>query len=362
VIVVGAGLVGCSTAVALRRRGAEVVVLEKAVPGAEASSAAGGILSPQAECDNDGAFLRLCLAGLDATRAMVDDIERHTDVDCALDDNGTAISAVDDHERDALAARIAWQHAAGLSAQWLVPGQTALFPREARLESAAYAQGLARLAHHDGAVLQSGSSVERIEHQPGRHGDALGGVRLTDGSLLEGDAVVVCAGAWSARVKGSTISADVVFPMRGQMVELEGPVPDLVRTTFVGKSYAIPRRDGRIVIGSTLEDVGFDNRTTDEGIAAVRKRAIHALPALAQLPVKRTWSGLRPASKDGLPLLGETPVAGLFVSTGHFRNGVLLAAISGDVLARQIFGESIELDLAPFHPGRFSTSSPNALA
>jgi glycine oxidase len=145
-----------------------------------------------------------------------------------------------------------------------------------------------------------------------------------------------------------------VFPVRGQIVELDGPPGLLPRVTFFGRAYAIPRFDGKLVIGSTMEPVGFDKRTTEEGIARVRATAEHAIPALKALPFVRAWAGLRPGTKDGLPLLGESDVQGLLLSTGHFRNGVLLAAESARLIADLVDGKTPGFDLSPFAPQRFA--------
>lgn len=359
VVVVGAGLVGAASAAELLRRGHSVTLLERALPGAEASSAAGGILSPQAECDEDGPLLSLCLAGLPATRAFVQQIRDGTGDDPALDphleENGNALIAVTDEDQRLLVERVRWQRARGLRVTWLQEGRLALFPDEGRLEPGPYTRGALALARARGAHVIADAPVERVVHA----GGAVEGVMLRDGRVLEADVVVVAAGAWTAQVPGACVGPDVVFPVRGQMVELQGPPGLLERVTFFGRAYAIPRVDGKIVLGSTMERVGFDKSTTPDGIARVRAHAEQALPVLRGLPMTRAWAGLRPATRDGLPLLGETDVRGLFVSSGHFRNGILLAALSAKLLAALITDSAGSPGLADqaveaFSPRRFA--------
>jgi glycine oxidase len=350
VVVIGAGLVGASSAAELRARGHAVTLLERAVPGAEASSAAGGILSPQAECDEDGPLLDLCLKSLVATRALVQQIREETGVDPRLVENGNALLAITEEDRALLAARVKWQRARGLRVEWVREGDEALFPDEGALEAVPYVEGALALARKRGATVRSGVPVETVVVEGGR----ARGVKLKDGAMLEADVVLVAAGAWSAQVPGARVREGVVFPVRGQIVELDGPPGLLPRVTFFGRAYAIPRFDGKLVIGSTMEPVGFDKRTTEEGIARVRATAEHAIPALKSLPFVRAWAGLRPGTKDGLPLLGESDVQGLLLSTGHFRNGVLLAAESARLIADLVDGKKPGFDLSPFAPQRFA--------
>lgn len=339
VVVVGGGMIGCAVAAALRSRGHAVVVCEGAVPGGEASSAAAGILGPQLEHDQDGPAVDLGLAGRAATLAWVRAIREETGVDVELGAPGATVKALDDDDAAALARRVTWQRARGLRAEWRGDEREAFFADDTTVDTRAYAHGLAALARARGARVVTGVPVT------GLLGDAalVHGVTLADGNEVSAEHVVVCAGAWSTVVPGVADAAGLprgaVFPVRGQIVELVGPpglVPGMV---YGGKGYVVPRRDGRLICGSTMERVGFDKSVTAAGVKTVLEKAITLVPAVAELRVAATWAGLRPASLDGLPLLGKTRAPGLLLATGHLRNGVLLAAITGELLAAIVDGE-----------------------
>ncbi len=346
VVVVGGGLVGTAVARALAKRGVDVVVCERGVPGAEASWAAGGILSPQAECDVDGPLLRLCLAGLAQTLELCASLG-----DVGLRTPGTLDVASTADERQALQARVRWQQLAGLSASWLeateiqtrfdVDAPTfggAFFPGEASLEPRRFFEMLRASAQASGVRSVTGRRVVAVEEQR---------VILDEGEI-KGDAVVVCAGAWTAQVPGSGVDAALLFPVRGQMAELQGQKTlDLV--VYGHGGYAVPRAQGRVVVGSTMEHAGFAKAVTAGGLQKVLRTATSLLPSLVDAPVLSTWAGLRPATSDGLPLLGRS-TSGAWIASGHFRNGVLLAAVSGERLAAALV-DDVALDPA-FAPSR----------
>lgn len=368
VIVVGAGLVGLATTLELARRGHPVELLERAVPGAEASTAAAGILGPQLEHETDGPTLELALAGARATHALVDELAaRGLHVD--LHTQAAVKLAFSPEETEALAQRVAWQQARGLRVE-LVDGDearrrdpglgpdavaAAFFPDDHCLDPRRYGEALqACVRALPGVRISSGIPVSGLVLEAGR----CCGVRLENGRLLRGELVVVCGGAWSLRVpdvaEAVGASMDDVRPVRGQMVELRGP-PGVVQRVIYGPSgYVVPRADGRVVCGSTMEDAGFDKTVTAAGVATILERARRSVPALGAFALSTTWAGLRPAPRDGLPLLGPTRTPGLWLSTGHFRNGVLLAAVSAQVLGALVHGDQPAVDVASFSPERLA--------
>jgi len=360
IIVVGAGLVGTAVARALARGGADVTVVERGVPGAEASWAAGGILSPQAECDEDGPMLRLCLDGLAATRRVIAELRTELGVggDVGLIDGGTLDIAATDGEARALEERVRWQQQAGLQAQSLdaagvkqiagVIGDVvggAFFPTEASLDPRLLFEALRASAIQAGATF-----VHRVV----RRVDATSIVVDNggdDGQRMTADAVVVCAGAWTPQVPGTDVDDGAIFPVHGQMVEIDGPVGAFDAVVYGRGGYVVPRRDGRVIAGSTMERQGFHKAVTVGGLAKVLTMVGALVPSLQQAPVRSTWAGLRPGSKDGLPLLGRQP-SGLWLASGHFRNGILLAAVSGERLAGALLRQE-PIDEA-FSPTRFA--------
>jgi glycine oxidase len=362
VVVVGAGLVGTAVARALARAGARVTVVERGVPGAEASFAAGGILSPQAECDVDGPMLRLCRRGLGDLRALLPDLCAEASVDApALGwrEGGTLDVAVTADEVAALQRRVDWQTRAGLAAQWLDGDEVrrrapvgddvrgaAFFPDEAAVEPRALFEALRASAVGAGVVLRTGQRVVDVDATSVGLAGAAGVTRLG------GDAVVVAAGAWTPQVVGAGVGASAIEPVRGVMVEIDGgDVGRAFDTVVYGHGgYAVPRRDGRVLVGSTMERVGFDKGITVAALGTLLGRAAALVPGLATRPVRTQWAGLRPGTVDGLPLLGPSST-GVWIASGHFRNGVLLAAASGELITAALLG-GVDVDAA-FSPRRF---------
>ena len=364
IVVVGAGLVGTAVARSLALAGASVTVVERGVPGAEASWAAGGILSPQAECDEDGPFLRLCLDGLAATTRLVDELKDQLGLAVPVIKGGTLDVAFDEAEAKALRARVAWQANAGLDAVWLerddvrrvasiVDGDdvvgAAYFAGESSLDPRILFEALRGSAQKAGATLvrRTVTSVKAdavvVDHDDVRE-------------VLHADAVVVCACAWTPHVDGAGVGADVVFPVKGQMIELLHAPGAFTPVIYGRGGYIVPRQDGRIVAGSTMERAGFDKGITVSGMQKVTSMVQALAPALSTTPIRHSWAGLRPGTVDGLPLLGQHD-NGVWVASGHFRNGVLLAAISGERLASAMLDESDKAAaaaLVPFSPRRFS--------
>jgi glycine oxidase len=361
VIVVGGGVMGCGIALRLRQAGARVTVLERSIPGAEASSAAGGILAPQMESEGPGPFLDLCLK----SRALYPDFARElhalTGVDVAYLPSGLLHVAFDEAGARRLEATVGWQKERGLRAELLGPREVHLlepqlsgalvaaarFPDDHQVDNRLLTRALTMAAAKVGATFRTGYVRGVVEAQ-GR----VVGVDL-DGETLRADAVVIAAGSWSGLVQGISLDPRVVRPARGQMVQLQTRLPLLSHVVFSDKGYLIPRADGRIIAGSTLEFAGFEKHVTAEGLQRILALALELCPALASAPVQETWAGLRPYTEDHLPILGAGPLPGLFLATGHFRNGILLAPITARLLAQAILGESPLVDLSPFRFDRF---------
>jgi glycine oxidase len=360
VVIVGAGLVGTAIARALAGRGADVVVVEKGVPGAEASWAAGGILSPLAECDDDGPMLRLCLDGLATTRTLAGEL-RAAGHDVQWIDGGTLDVAFDDAAETRLRARLQWQEQAGYSGgsggRWLdadavralapMVGDVrggAWFPGEASLDPRLLFVGLRATAEAAGATFLRRRVTSVSRHRVVVDDDGVS-------TSLDGDAVIVAAGAWTPQVQGADVAADAVFPVRGQMLELQGPAGAFAPVIFSSKGYVVPRKDGRVLAGSTMEHAGFAKAVTPAGLARLGAMVQALVPSLQDAPVVSTWAGLRPGTKDGLPLLGQQ-ANGVWIASGHFRNGVLLAAQTAALLARALLDDD-DGALRPFSPTRF---------
>jgi glycine oxidase len=178
------------------------------------------------------------------------------------------------------------------------------------------------------------------------------GVELADGAAIEGSAVVLAAGSWSSLVEESTLAPGAVQPARGQMVELRLPDQILRGVVEGARGYLSPRDDGRVLVGSTVELVGYKLGATAGAVRDLLAAATHLVPALAAATVGRTWAGFRPYTRDETPLIGATATEGLFLATGHFRNGVLLAPVTGEIIAALVTGGTPEVDASAFAPAR----------
>jgi glycine oxidase len=346
VAVLGGGVIGCAVARELARAGMRVALFERTRIGAEASAAAAGMLGVQGETD-DEVMLRL---GLESRRLFPELLEAlHAETGMAVEywRTGTLYLAFNGAEEAALAARRAWQAAAGADAEGLAPRQVwalepavsrrvrsgVLFPLDGRVDPVALTQGLARAAGAAGCALREGEDVKAVVAEHGR----IAGVTTASGRVAC-DAVVNAMGAWAGRVRGTTPLP--VQPVRGQMAVVQAARPPFRHAVYSARGYAVARRDGRVLLGSTREAVGFDKRVTAGGISAILDAALELAPGLGALPLTGAWAGLRPGSTDGRPIVGADPaVHGYYVATGHYRNGVLLAPITARLVGALLHGE-----------------------
>ncbi len=361
VVVIGAGVQGCAVALRLAQAGLDVALLERSIPGAEASSAAGGILSPGVEALEPGPFHALGRASLARYRAFVEELEALTGLGCGWRGGGTLEVALDDTHAQLLAGRAARLERAGLPVE--VVDDAALralepavspeargalwFADEASVDPRLLGRALSIAAARAGARILTGQ-VRAIRQAGGR----VAGVEHETGPI-DAPAVVLAAGAWSLQVAGHGLPAGAVRPIRGQIAVVDTRPPLLSRVIFSGHGYVVPRSDGRILIGSTMEEVGFEKAVTAGGLRQVLDVGIGIAPAMARAPVVETWSNFRPASPDGEPILGPGAVPGLFYATGHTRNGILLTPITADAVSACVLGRAPPVDLAPFSAARF---------
>ena len=357
----GGGIIGCSIAFHLARAGVIPLVLEKTAVAAEASSGGAGLLTAQAHTDDPDPFFDLKLASRALYPSLADELRERVDLDVEYRQLGHVVPALTDAEARRVSARVAWQAARGLPAQWLTVAEArelepglppeilgvGWFPEDHHINSTAMTQALASAANRLGAQVRVECQVVDLV----RDGDRVTGVR-TPTETISAPTVVLCAGAWSGEFEAAAGIPLPVFPAKGQIVVARLPVPAL-RHVVYASVYAIPRATGEHIIGSTVEYVGFDKRVTVEGVASLLNEATTLAPALREAEMVTSYGCLRPASADGLPLLGPVPGRpGLILATGHFRNGILLAPITGQLIAELIVGGAPSISLAPFRPDR----------
>ena len=345
VAIVGGGVMGCATALALTERGVEVVVLERAVPGAEASSAAAGILGAQAELHGREDDAALFVQARDGWPSWAARLKEASGVDVGWRRSGVLLVARSEGERAELAHEVAWQTARGLRAELLEPtrarevepqlAETVLaaahFPDDAQVDPPALLRAMmAAIALDPRATIRAGSTVVRLLVEA----DRCVGVVLDDGEV-RAEATVLAAGSWSSLVPGVPASVPAVRPVRGQMVLLDERPPRVRTIVFGAGGYIVPRGDGRVLCGSTMEHVGFRREVTAGGVHAILAGALACVPSLASAQLAGTWSNFRPHAEKGA-LVGASSLAGLFLATGHHRNGILLAKTTADAVTAAI--------------------------
>ena len=363
VVVVGGGLVGCALARALTRRRLSVVVLERGHTGREASAAAAGFLSPQADFAVDGPLVRLGMASRDLYPRWARAVRRESGIDPRWRRHGMLWAAVSVAEERALAARAVWQrrcgwrveHVSRRRARLLVPGlgpavrSAVFFPDDASIDNERLAVAAALAARRAGAAIVEGCAVRRVLVRAGR----TVGVETEQGTVAA-PVVVNAAGAWAAGVGvPAGTRPPAVVPVRGQMVVLRGLAGVVDRPLHGRRGYFAPRADGRVLVGSTYEHAGFDKRTTARAVAALLVMAERLVPASASAAVESVYAGLRPGTRDGLPILGAAPgVPGLWYACGLYRNGILLAPVVAEALADLVTTGTTSWAIEAFAPAR----------
>lgn len=369
VLIIGGGVIGLSIARELHRSGAgKITVLDKGVCGGGASWAAAGMLSPDVHGVEHDSFYELCAASEAMFPALAAELNEETDVDIELEQTGTLEVAVGDKQGSQLLAKCRAQAAAGITAETLSledllkrePELSSLitigafYPNDWQVENRKLLAALRRYAELNGIEIRENIEVTNVIVYDGR----ANGVGTAAGRV-SAEHTIIATGAWTSLIKlGSSEMPFDVKPIRGQIVEFQGRPGEIAHVIWSDHGYIVPRRDGRILAGSTSEDVGFDHSVTDEARDELISMATQIAPVIGTLPVTAHWSGLRPFAADGLPVIG--PVAGidgLTVASGHYRNGILLAPITARLVADRILNNEATLDLAAFRPDRFRSAA-----
>jgi glycine oxidase len=350
VVIIGGGVIGLSLAWRLRRNGASVLVVEKGEPAREATHAAGGMI---AHCDphNPPALAGMIAAGARMYPEFVRELREEAFESPDLRDAGT-IAFLDSGETPNCAGARALENGemSAIAPLITLRGPAYLLP-ERSLDPRKLGSALEKAARNLGADFATGSAVTEVAVLGGR----ATGVRTTK-SFYAAGAVVNCAGAWAAQIKPFGAPTR---PVKGQMLCVvpaaaghhSGPL--LQHTVRTPEVYIIPRSDGRIVLGATLEEAGFDKRVDPDIVQRLHRAAEKVVPAIGQMRIHEAWAGLRPGTPDGLPILGATAMSGYFVATGHYRDGILLAPITAKLMTELLGGQSTTLNLVPFSPQRF---------
>ena len=355
-IVVGAGLIGLACGWRAAERGLSVLVVERAPePGAGASGVAAGMLAPVTEADfGEELLLRMNLAARERWRAFAARLEERAGLPTGYREAGALFVAADRDDAEELRRLHAFQRSLGLDADWLTPGECRRLepglsprvaggihsPQEAQAEPRAVLRALRAAFEHAGGELACDLEVEALELD----GERVTGVRTARGRLAAGQ-VVIAAGPWSPALAPRK-PGPPVRPVKGQILELRtrGGMPEpLTRIVRSPRCYLLARGDGRVVLGATVEEQGFDTAVTADGVYRLLDAAWEVLPEVAELELVAARAGLRPGSRDNAPVVSrDERWSGLVWATGHYRNGVLLAPHTAEVVTALLAGERVE--------------------
>ena len=366
VIVVGGGIIGCSIALRLAQSGVKVAVFERGRIGCEASWAAAGMLSAQTSASGPGPFFDLCIRSREMYPDLSSELLELSGIDVEYSDEGALCVALEEGDEGEVEEWSGWQREAGLGVERLTASEArsvepelvesaagAVFiPGDHQVENRLVMEALAVALKKVGAEVLEERAVDALAVDRGK----VIGV-ISRGEKFAAGVVVVAAGCWSEGLLAPLGLKARVVPVRGQMVALKGEGPPITRILHSRECYLIPRRDGRILVGATVEHVGFKKAVTAGGLASLTTSAVQLVPALGHYEVVESWSGLRPDTVDHLPILGECGIDGLFLATGHFRNGILLAPITAQLITTLILSHSIPPSLIPFGIQRFDTET-----
>jgi glycine oxidase len=351
VLIVGGGIIGLSLSIELRKRGATVLIVERGEPGREASHAAGGMLVDCA-LETQAALQALASASARMYPEFAYELEVESGMKVDLRDHGAIVFPPQEHARE-------WEKAlsecavqapklAQLEPALADPNRHAFLLKERSVDPRALIAAALKAAKNRGVDFSSGNEVTSVTIADG----CATGVATTK-NVCRAAKVVNCAGAWSGQIGPDTIPTR---PVKGQMLCLAAPSRELLRHVIRSPEvYLIPRSDGRILAGATVEEAGFDKRTDPATMQRFHRAAIALVPELRNAKILEDWAGLRPGTSDALPILGATATPGYYVATGHFRDGILLAPITAQVMADVVNGVAPAHDLVPFSPSRFSS-------
>lgn len=374
ILIVGGGVIGLTLARELHKKGnCSITVVDRGPVGMEASFAAAGLLAPQAEMDRIDPFFELGKKSRDLYPRFADDLRRETGIDIELDRSGTLYVAFSDDDTAIIRTRLRRQKEAGLRVDHLTAKdlrreepfispdvrEGLLFHDDWQVENRVLLDALKAYAQANGIELIENSEVLKVLANGGKVAGA-----ESRKTRFESPVVILTTGAWTSLIKTADGEVPVpgITPVRGQMIRFHTAKRLFGRVIYSPRGYLVPRKLGTILAGATEENAGFDKRVTSTGVASVLAGAIELVPGLSSLPIDDSWSGLRPAAPDRLPVIGECPIMeNLFVATAHFRNGILMAPETARILAERILSGRDSEVFEEFGPARFFPATATAI-
>lgn len=337
IVVIGAGVIGLSSAYELARLGACVTVLERGDAGAESSWAGGGILFPLLPWDYGMPVAALTEFSRQCYPEWIESLRLQTGINPEYLVSGMRVLPPYD-----MGKALAWCETHGLRAE--KEGDALLLPDVAQVRNPRLMRALRRSLELMGVSIIEHAEVAGFKFA----GSHIAGVETSRG-IYTADNYIVAAGAWSGELLGGLASQTPIWPVRGQMLLFKAELGLLPHILLQDGVYLIPRLDGHILVGSTLEDVGFDKGVTEDARVTLLSKAVAMFPPLSQASLVRHWAGLRPASPDNVPVIGRHPeIENLYLNAGHFRYGVTMAPASASLLANMIAGKAQPIDVSPY--------------
>jgi glycine oxidase len=370
VAVIGGGVIGLAIGWRLAAAGCSVDIFERGAAGHGASWAAAGMLAAGIEAEpGEAALYTLNRLSQGMWPSFAAEVEAASGIAVGYRDEGTMAVAPTRDDATQLRFHYDFQRSLGVELEWLSgtearrrephlhPGLAAAVfsPRDHQVDNRRLVTALRRVFLDAGGRLREHAEVTAVDTA----GDRVSGLRL-GGARHAADVVVLAAGAWSAGIEGLPRGArPPVRPVKGQMlaVRMDAAAPLLRHVVWTPKVYLVPRGDGRLIVGATVEERGFDASLTAGGILALLEGAWRAMPGIEELPIDEMWAGFRPGSRDDAPMLGPSPLAGLVLATGHHRNGILLTPVTADAVSRYVLSGEVDDAIRPFAIGRFAATA-----
>ncbi|GFR37545.1 glycine oxidase ThiO [Insulibacter thermoxylanivorax] len=366
VIIMGGGVIGLSCAFEALMKGYKVTVVEARTCGGQASGAAAGMLAPFSEntaFPDD--FFRLCRESLRLYPEWQQAVKDMSGEDFEYTNSGSLYAVYHEADLSALKQRQLWQNEFGAQAEIVEGGQlrrlepelspeviAALYiPVESHVHAPDYVKALERACRRLGAEIYEQAGHAKPELTPQ-------GIRVISehGEIYEGDRLIVCTGAWSKMWEAQFGIAIPVFPIRGQICAYDTAPQRVRHMVFTSQGYLVSKRHGQLVCGASEDLAGFDTSVTEKGIARLLTWNDKVFPFVSALEPVLKWAGLRPATQDGYPLIGELPQdRRVIIACGHYRNGILLSPVTAKIVGGLLTGQASRLSLAAFAPERFSS-------
>ncbi|GCL70971.1 glycine oxidase ThiO [Paenibacillus naphthalenovorans] len=368
-IIIGGGVIGCAAAFELSKAGYACTLLDKGAIHQEASTAAAGMLGAQVEIHQPGPFYELCRQSQEIYKAWIDELEQIGGVTAQYIGKGILRAALTEEDELELRSRLSWIQ----NADWMKPEDMRRIEPELSAEVRGglhfhadhqvhpvwLAKSLSAAIVRQGCRIREWTPVFKLLTEPGT--GRICGVQTSEGPLYA-DIVVLASGAWSPALTGPLGIKLDMFPVKGQCISVKTGAPIIRSTVFTHGCYIVPKLDGSYIIGATQAEAGFDKQVTVKAIAELHGKAAALLPRIEEAEFISSWAGLRPGTRDGLPYLGETSeLPGLIFATGHYRNGILLAPVTGRIVAQIAAGDKPLEDLKPFSPMRDSAKATASL-